>query len=309
MRILVTGSHGLIGSELVESLVRDGFGVVRAVHTSYACQRPENPDTVYWDDRNGFVDLEPMEGLWGIVHLAGENIAGVWTAQKKELIRGSRVRPIRFLRQAMATLEQRPAVLVCASATGIYGSRGDELLDEDSTLGGGFLADVEREVEAEASRLEELHIRPVCSRFGIVLSEHGGALERMLPVFRMGIGGKLGSGRQYWSWVALEDAVAAIKHMLFHPTLSGPVNVTSPNPVTNEHFTRIMGHVLGKPALFRVPAGVLRLMMGEMADEVLLASARVIPRRLIESGYAFHYPYLEPALERLLKPPAKAHAA
>jgi uncharacterized protein (TIGR01777 family) len=233
------------------------------------------------------------------VHLAGETVAGRWTDSKKARIRGSRLTGPRVLSQALAALDSPPEVLVCASAVGFYGKRGDESIDERDPGGSGFLADVVREWEAAAWPAVDAGIRVVNLRFGVVLSPGGGALKAMLPVFRLGLGGRLGSGRQYLSWVALDDVVGAILHALSVAGLSGPVNTTAPNPATNAEFSRTLGRVLGRPAIVPAPAFAIRLALGEFSGEVL-GGARVLPAKLLESGYAFRFPQLEDALRHVL---------
>jgi len=240
--------------------------------------------------------------LDAVVHLAGENIAGArWTQRQKTLIRDSRVKGTRVLSDLMGRRSPPPKVLVCASAIGYYGDRGDEILREDSASGSGFLPDVCREWEAACQPAAAKSIRVVNLRIGIVLSQAGGALAKMLTPFKLGAGGVIGSGRQYMSWIALDDVASAIHHALTHDSLRGPVNAVAPNPVTNRDFTRTLGRVLSRPTLFPMPAFVARLALGEMADALLLASARVVPARLLESGFVFRYPDLVGALRHLLR--------
>jgi uncharacterized protein (TIGR01777 family) len=235
------------------------------------------------------------------VHLAGENIAkGRWNARKKARIRDSRVNGTRLLSEALTRLSKPPAVMVCASAIGYYGDRGDEVLREESASGSGFLAEVCRQWEAAAEPARKRGIRVVHLRIGVVLSPEGGALAQMLFPFRMGLGGKLGSGRQYFSWIAIDDLVTVIAHALTNDTLQGPVNAVAPHPVTNLEFTRTLGRVLARPTLFPMPALAARLAFGEMADELLLSSARVEPTRLLATAYQFRHPQLEGALRHLL---------
>jgi uncharacterized protein (TIGR01777 family) len=236
-----------------------------------------------------------------VIHLGGVNIAsGRWSQRRKRLIRDSRVESTRLLAGALATLQRRPRVFLCASATGYYGDRGEMLLTEDSPPGSGFLAEacVEWEQAAEAARAAG--IRVVHMRFGIVLAREGGALKKMLLPFRLGLGGPIGSGAQHWSWIALDDVCGVITHLLACDELAGPINVVAPQPVTVAAFTKTLGRVLRRPAVLRVPAFAVRLMLGEMADETLLASARVWPGRLLDSGYQFRWPDLEGALRQEL---------
>jgi uncharacterized protein (TIGR01777 family) len=279
MRILISGSNGLIGSALRPALQADGHEIIAM----------------------GRGQTTGMEGAGGVVHLAGENIAeGRWTEPKKTRIRDSRVRGTQALVAALAATAHPPKILVCASAIGCYGDRGDEILTETSVLGGDFLAGVCRDWEGATAPAMERGIRVVNLRFGIVLSRTGGALAKMLPMFRVGLGGRVGSGNQWWSWIAIDDAVAAIRHVISNDSFHGPVNVVSPQPVTNGEFTRVLGHVLGRPTLFPLPAFAARLMLGEMADALLLSSTRVEPRRLLESGFQFRNQKLESALRALL---------
>jgi uncharacterized protein len=242
-----------------------------------------------------------MEGFDAVVHLAGEDISsGTWTAAKKARIRQSRVEGTGLLARTLASLDRAPGVLACASAIGYYGDRGDQILTEESEPGAGFLASVCRDWEEAAKPAAEAGIRVAHLRFGVVLSADGGALARMLGPFRMGMGGPLGSGRQYVSWIAIDDAVGAIGHVLSTRTLRGAVNVAAPAPVTHAEFARTLGRVLGRPTILGMPGFAVRLMFGEMADELLLASQRLAPVRLLSTGYQFRFPELEPALRHLL---------
>lgn len=260
---------------------------------------PAGPDEYRWDPSAGDVEPAALEGLDAVVHLAGETVAGRWTDDKKERILRSRVDGTRTLSEALAGLERPPRVLVTASAIGYYGDRGDEQLTEESSSGDGFLAEVVREWEAASRPAEEAGIRVVRLRFGIVLSPAGGALETMLTPFRLGVAGKLGSGRQWMSWISIDDVVGAIRHALVADELAGVANTVAPNPVTNAEFTKTLGRVLGRPTLLPVPGAALRLALGEFSQEAL-SSTRVVPRRLLESGYEFRHPDLEQALRHVL---------
>lgn len=297
MNIVVSGSSGLIGSALVPALAAAGHRVRRLVRRAPA----PGGDEARWDPAAGTLDASAVEGSDAVVHLAGENIAaGRWTQAKKERIRDSRVKGTRVLAEALARLPRPPKALVCASAIGYYGDRGSETMREDSARGKGFLADVCAEWEAAALPAARKGIRVVNLRFGVVLSASGGALAKMLLPFRLGLGGVVGSGRQYMSWIAIDDAAGAVQHALAREALRGPVNVASPNPVTNLEFTKTLGKVLRRPTIFPMPVFAARLAFGEMGDELLLASTRVEPTRLQATRYGFRHPRLEEALRHVL---------
>jgi len=296
MRIAVTGSSGLVGKALVESLLRGGHEVVRLVRRATSAK-----DEVQWDPAGGQIDTASLEGLDAVVHLAGENIAtGRWTAAKMERIRSSRVQGTRVLCEALAGLQQKPTSLVCASAIGFYGDRMHEKLTEQTPRGTGFLADVCADWEAACEPAREALIRVVNLRIGVVLSAKGGALSAMLAPFKLGLGGNMGNGRQFWSWITLRDLVAAIEHCLVTTQLEGPVNAVSPKPATNAQFTKALGRVLGRPTLLPMPAPVARIVLGKMADSLILASANVFPKELEYSGFTFHDTEIEPALRHVL---------
>ncbi len=298
--VAVTGSTGLVGAALTVALARGGHRVVRLVRSGTATQAP-GEHTVRWDPGRGTIDAAGLEGVDAVVHLAGESIAsGRWTAAKRRRIRDSRVGATRVLAEALARLERPPATLVAASAVGYYGDRGDEVLREESAPGGGFLADVCREWEAAAAPAARRGLRVVHMRIGMVLAATGGALAALLPPFRLGLGGPVGSGRQWMSWISLDDLVRAILHALATASLAGPINAVAPAPVTNREFARTLGRVLRRPAVLPLPAGAARLLLGRMADELLLASARVVPARLEAAGFTFGDATLERALRRLL---------
>ena len=297
MRVLVTGSTGLIGSALVPFLTTGGHEVIRLVRSR---GRAGSSDAL-WDPMAGTIDAAKIEGIDAAVHLAGDNVgAGRWTESRKARIRQSRERGTRLLCETLARLKRPPRVLVSASATGYYGNRGAELLDEEAGPGRGFLAEVCRAWEDGTRPAEEAGIRVVRLRIAVVLTTAGGALPRMLTPFRLGLGGRLGSGSQFMPWIAIDDLVGVIGHAIAREDLRGPVNAASPGAVTNAEFTRVLARVLRRPALFPVPAAALRLMFGEMAEQMLLSSQRVEPAKLRTSGYLFRHPDLEGALRHLL---------
>ena len=316
MRVLVSGSTGFIGSALIPSLQAHGHDVVRLARdrgrqpeevpqrAGAAAARPSNSGhgsgTISWDPMAGRIDQAALEGIEAVVHLAGESIVGRWTPRKRAAIRDSRVLGTRLLCESLARLARPPAVILTASAIGYYGDRGSEPLDEDSRSGEGFLAEVCREWEGAALPAAQRGIRVAALRIGVVVSPAGGALGKMLPIFRLGLGGVIGNGRQYWSWIAIDDLIGAIEHALVTPSLTRAVNLTAPTPATNREFTRELARALKRPAVFPLPAPVARLMLGHMADELLLASARVSPSRLLATGYIFRHPELPSALRDLL---------
>ena len=293
MKILISGSSGLIGSTAATALKSDGHDVVHLVRPG----KPPNPGDVQWDPMRATVDVAALEGVEVVIHLSGAGIAdGRWTEERKQLLRSSRIDTTRVLVDSLSRLKQKPRVLIVASAIGYYGNRGDEILTESSTTGTDFLALVCRDWEAEASRAAARGIRTVMLRTGVVLSGKGGALPKMLTPFKLGVGGRLGSGQQWMSWIAIEDVVGIIRNAIANEQVSGPVNVVAPNPVRNEEFTRLLAAMLHRPAIFPAPAFMLRLAMGEMADAVLLGSDRVKPERMLAAGYKFRFEILEPAL-------------
>lgn len=295
MNVAVTGSSGLVGSTLVPMLTTGGHGVTKLVR-SEACE-----SQVAWNPQADTFDASALDGVDAVVHLAGENIASArWSSKVKEKIRSSRVHGTRVLCEGIAKMSRPPKVLVCASAIGFYGDRGEEVLTEESATGAGFLAEVAQEWEAATKPAREAGIRVVHLRFGVILSPQGGALAKILPPFKFGIGGRIGDGRQYWSWISIDDAAGAIHHALMTNSLHGPVNVVAPSPVTNNEFTKTLGQVLGRPTIAPMPAFAARFALGEMADELLLASTRAEPQQLIASAYQFRQPTLKVALEHLL---------
>ena len=297
MKVLIAGASGLVGTSLTDSFSRRGTAVTRLVRTSPDPGKQE----VEWHPNKGEIDPASIEGFDAIINLAGESIAeGRWTEEKKKRIRDSRIDGTQLLSETMAGLSQPPKVFLCASATGVYGNRGDEVLDESSSAGKGFLAEVCREWEEATVQASNARVRVVNLRFGPIFSSEGGMVAKLLTPFKFGLGGKIGSGEQYMSWVAMDDVVGVINFALERDTVRGPINVVTPNPVTNAEFTRVMGKVLSRPTFLMVPAFAARLAFGEMADEMLLASQRVVPRRLSEAGYTFLYPELEGALRHVL---------
>ncbi|HEX9759711.1 MAG TPA: TIGR01777 family oxidoreductase [Candidatus Acidoferrales bacterium] len=295
MKVLVSGSSGLVGSALLPYLTTGGHAVTRLVRTS------TGKNEAQWDPVGGTIDAAALEGHDAVVHLAGESIAQRWTPESKARIRDSRVKGTRLLAEALARLAQPPKVLVAASAVGYYGDRGDALLREDSASGSGFLAEVAREWEAATAPATAKGIRVVNLRIGVVLSPRGGALAKMLLPFKLGAGGVVGSGKQHWSWVALDDLLGIILFAATTDSLKGPVNAVSPTSVTNYEFTKTLGRVLRRPTIFPMPAFAARLVLGEMVDELLLSSAKVEPAKLTAAGYTFLFPELEGALRHLLR--------
>lgn len=291
----ITGATGFVGSALAESLRRDGWRVLRLTR-----RPPASPDDVPWDPEAGKLDASPLAGTDVVVNLAGEPLDQRWTAERKRRIRDSRVRGTTLLARALAELQPRPRVLVNGSAVGYYGDCGEEMLDERSPAGTDFLARVCVEWEGATAPARDAGIRVVCARSGLVLDAHGGALQRMLLPFRLGIGGRLGSGQQWVSWISLADAVRAIRFAIDRDDLSGPVDLTAPTPVRNAELTEALGRVLERPTFMMVPVFGLDLLFGEMARATVLASQRAMPRRLVEHGFAFAHPTVDEALRAAL---------
>lgn len=297
MKIAVTGASGLIGRALSVKAADEGDTVCPLVRRPAAPQSAEIP----WDPALGVLCAADLEGMAAVVHLAGESIAsGRWTEARRARLRDSRLNGTALLCRALEQLRQPPRVLVAASAAGYYGDRGEMEVDEDAAPGNGFLSGLVQEWEAATMPAQAAGIRVVNARFGMVLSRAGGALARQLPLFRWGLGGPLGGGRQYMSWISMTDAIQALWHVLHEDAVRGPCNVVSPCPVTNAEYSQILGRVLRRPVWLPVPARVLRLALGALADEVLLVSARVRPQRLVDSGFRFTCPRLEPALRKEL---------
>lgn len=290
--VAITGASGLIGSALADALAADGYRVRRFVRVG----RQAGPGDIIWDPVRQVLDQAALAGVDAVVHLAGEPIGQRWTTAVRRRIRESRIAGTRLLATSIATLSRPPRVFASGSAMGIYGNRGDEVLFETSAIGRDFLAELAADWEAEADRATPAGVRVVKLRTGLVLSPRGGALARLLLPFRLGVGGRVGSGRQWVSWIALSDTVRAIRHLIASDGVIGPVNLAAPNPVTNAELASTLGKVLHRPTLIPVPAFALRMAFGEMGEATLLASQRMEPRRLLESGFRFDHPSLESAL-------------
>jgi uncharacterized protein (TIGR01777 family) len=294
-RILVSGSSGLVGSALIPSLQGAGVRVSRLARPG-TVQSTMNEERIPWNPGQP-ISPDVVSGFDAVIHLAGESIVGRWTASKKLRIRDSRIPATTNLARALAQTKLKPQLFLSASAIGFYGNRGEEVLTEESSPGTGFTAELAREWEQATWPAAEAGIRTVQMRIGIVIAKAGGALPKMLPAFKMGVGGRLGDGRQWMSWVDVQDVIGAIQHILRSDLLHGPVNLVAPKPVTNAEFTKTLGSVLSRPVTFPVPAFAARLAFGEMADELLLASQRVEPTKLISSGYPYRFPSLKQSLE------------
>ncbi|MFE5888846.1 TIGR01777 family oxidoreductase [Streptomyces sp. NPDC002285] len=295
-RIAVAGSSGLIGGALVRSLVADGHEVVRLVRRA-----PGSADEVRWDPERTYVDAAGLAGCDAVVNLAGANVGSRrWTDAYKAKLRSGRVQGTAALAEAMASLDEPPRVFVNGSAIGYYGETGERAVDESAPPGEGFLPSLAVEWEGAAAPAQEAGVRTVFARTGLVVARQGGAWGRLFPLFKAGLGGRLGDGRQYWSFVSLHDEVAAIRHLIDRDDLSGPFNVTAPQPLTNREITEAMGRVLHRPTLFPVPEPVLRTVLGELAGDVL-GSQRVLPKRLLESGFTFAFPDIEGAIRAAAK--------
>lgn len=297
MRVLITGASGLLGKALQKSFAEKGYEMLLASR-----QEPKDEQHIQWDLENGFAEPERLEGIDAVVHLAGENVAGFrWNDEKKKAIRDSRVLGTRSVVEAISKLNKKPKVLVAASAIGFYGERGDEEVTESSTAGDNFLAEVGKAWESESRRAEDAGIRTVLLRTGIVLSKEGGALATMLTPFKLGVGGVVGSGKQWMSWISLDDEMAIINFAIENENLRGAVNAVSPNPVTNEEFTKTLGEILYRPTFLPLPEFAVSMLFGEMGDALLLASTKVLPKRLEDAGFEFKYPELKAALEHATK--------
>ena len=299
MRILITGASGLIGKALQRSFTEKGYEMLLATRGE-----PKTPDQIQWDIEEGFAegDLGRLEGLDAVIHLAGENVSGLrWTDEKKKAIRESRVKGTHNVVDTISNLKSKPKVFVSGSAIGFYGDRSDDVMTETSSAGDTFLAQVCKDWEAESRRAEDSGVRTVLLRTGIVLSKDGGALAAMLTPFKFGVGGVVGSGKQWMSWISLDDVVGAINFALENESLRGAVNVVSPNPVTNEEFTKTLGEVLYRPTFLPLPEFAVNLVFGEMGDALLLDSTRVAPKRLEDASFEFKFPELKTALEHAVK--------
>ena len=294
MKVVVGGASGLIGSALVPVLRASGHEVVRLVR-----REPSAADEIRWDPAAGTLDASALQGVDAIVNLSGENIGQRWTQSRKREILDSRVHTTTLLASTAASLDPRPSVLVCAGGAGVYGDRGDEIVTEESTLGTGFEADVVRAWEQAAEPARAAGIRVVNFRQGMVLAKAGGALERMLLPFRLGVGGRVGSGKQWWTWVARDDVVRAYGFVL-EREIEGPVNLCAPNPVTSKQFTDALGRALRRPTILPAPAFAIRAVFGEMGDNVLLCGRRALPARLLDAGFEFSAPTIDAALGRAL---------
>lgn len=297
MNVVISGSSGFVGSALVLFLTARGHRVIRLVRR----MPRRGAEEVFWDPQAGGIDAASLEGADSVVHLAGASIAaGRWTPTRKRLILHSRISGTALLARTLTSLKRPPCVMISTSAVGYYGDRGAEILREDSGPGYGFLADVCLQWEQAARGVQAGGIRLIVLRLGVVLSDAGGALHQMLLPFRLGVGGRLGSGTQYLAWLALDDLLEIVSFALLHPSLGGTINTVAPYPVTNREFTKALGRVLRRPTIFSVPTFAVRMMLGEMGEQLLLASARVVPARLTEAGYQFRYPEMEPALRHVL---------
>lgn len=298
-RVLVSGVSGPIGTTLLPTLKASGAHITRLARAGSPNRRSDE-DSISWDPTEP-LSANAASGFDAVIHLAGETIVGRWTPEKKKKIRDSRVQGTRNLAKALAQAKEKPQVFLCSSAIGYYGNRGEEVLTEESAGGNGFLPDVCREWEAAANEAASAGIRTVHMRTGVVLSPKGGALGKMLTPFKFGVGGRIGNGRQWMSWIDVDDMVGAIHHILKSDLLHGPVNMVAPRPVTNEEFTKTLASVLHRPAIFPVPEFAVKLAFGEMGETVLLGSQRVEPEQLITSGYPFRFNTLRTSLENTLR--------
>lgn len=295
MKIAITGATGLIGSSLSEHLEEKGHDIVKLSRS-----KNRGKGFVYWNDKSKEINLESLEGSDAVIHLSGESIAGYWSKQKKKEINRSRIEGTNFLVNSILKLKKRPIDFISASAIGFYGDRGDEIVDEQSSHGEGFLAELAKNWENETHILKQQNIRVVNLRMGLVLSKDGGVFKTMLIPFKMGVGGKLGSGKQYMSWVMLEDVVNSIEFIINNKDIHGAVNIVAPTPVTNQQFTKKLGKALCRPTFFTVPSLLLKTLVPDMAKEMILSSTRAVPKKLIDSDYRFSYPNLDNVFKDLL---------
>lgn len=297
MRVLITGASGLVGKELRRSFTDQGYEMLLASRSE-----PRDENYIQWTIEDGFAEPERLEGIDVVVHLAGENVSGLrWTDDKKKAIRDSRVLGTRNVVDAISKLKNKPHTFIASSAIGFYGERGDEEVTESSAAGDNFLAGVCKEWEAESRRAEDAGIRTVLLRTGIVLSKDGGALGTMLTPFKMGVGGVVGSGKQWMSWISMDDEIAVINFAIDNENIRGAVNAVSPNPATNESFTKTLGEVLYRPTFLPLPEFAVSMIFGEMGDALLLASTKVLPKRLEDAGFEFKFPNLKEAVESAIK--------
>lgn len=297
MKVLITGASGLLGQALQKSFSDQGYEMLLASR-----KEPEDDRHTQWSIEDGFTDPAKLEGVDVVIHLAGENVSGLrWTDDKKKAIHDSRVLGTRNVVDAISKLKKKPKTFIASSAIGFYGERGDEEVVESSAAGDNFLAGVCKEWEAESRRAEDAGIRTVLLRTGIVLSKDGGALATMLLPFKMGVGGVVGSGKQWMSWISLDDEIAIINYCIENENIRGAVNAVAPNPVTNQEFTKTLGEVLYRPTFLPLPEFAVSMIFGEMGDALLLASTKVVPKRLEDAGFEFKYPELKPAIEHAVK--------
>jgi uncharacterized protein (TIGR01777 family) len=298
MKILISGSSGLIGSHLSAYLSRRGHIVSHLIRDRNKILE----NNIWWDPEKSEIDPVALEGYHAVIHLGGENIASRrWTSRQKQRIKESRVRSTQLLARTMGQLKLPPYTFICASATGYYGDRGDEEIKEDDQAGKGFLADVVREWEAATEPAKMASIRVINCRFGVILTTAGGVLARTLPLFRFGLGGRIGNGKQYTPWITLEDVLPVVEFILQNKQITGPVNVVAPQSVTNSEYTKTLARVLERPHFLSIPGMLIKAVLGEMGDELLLTSTRAVPAVLIDNGYPFTHPLLKPALESICR--------